>query len=86
VINDPLEIRCVICGGWVDKSLPYRDPATGRVNPGSPSLEHTVALIDGGGLLQNGALAHLGCNRKAGAHMSGRAKQAAALREPSRHF
>lgn len=86
VINDPLEVRCVICGGWVDKSLPYRD-AAGKVDPMSPSLEHTTPIVLGGAVLAGGRLAHLGCNRAQGASLRYRAEaDKAALRDRSRHF
>jgi hypothetical protein len=87
VLADPMETRCIICGGWVDKTIPYRDPFTGKVNLMSPSLEHTKALIEGGGLLQSGRMSHLGCNLKSGARLGHKARaEAARLRDPSMHF
>jgi hypothetical protein len=87
VLSDPFLTNCCICGGWVDKSLPYRDPVTGKVNPGSPSLEHLVPLCKGGGLFGPAGLSHLSCNQRGGARMSGNAsREAALLRDPARHF
>ena len=86
VINDPLETRCIICGGWVDKSRPYRD-AAGRVDPMSPSLEHTDPIVLGGAVLRSGRLAHLGCNRAQGASLRYQAEALKSeLRDPARHF
>lgn len=60
------ETHCCRCGELVDKSLPYRDPVTGKVNGRSKSFEHLTEL-DRGGDPYDGHLAHLDCNVTAGA-------------------
>lgn len=61
------ETHCCRCGELVDKSLPYRDPITGRVNRMSKSFEHLTELDRGTGDPYDGHLAHLACNSSAGA-------------------
>jgi hypothetical protein len=62
------ETHCRICGGEVDKTLPYRDPRTGKPNPLSKSVHH----LDPHPTRENVArrdrlrLAHLGCNSSFG--------------------
>lgn len=60
------ETICVICEKPVDKSLPYRDPVTGKVNRMSKSIEHGTEL-DADGHPYDGHLAHLRCNSIKGA-------------------
>lgn len=57
---------CAHCGQELDKSLPYRDPETGRVNLRYPSADHIVPISHGGSLLDpaNGQAVCLGCNRE----------------------
>lgn len=89
LLADPSQTRCVICGGWVDKSLPYRDPVTGKVDGRSASAEHVIPLSHGGPLLHGLSLSHLACNVSQGSHVR-RAKDTAnrvkALQAPDRHF
>ncbi|MDQ1205046.1 hypothetical protein [Microbacterium sp. BG28] len=62
------ETHCHICKQLVDKSLPYRDARTGKVNPQSKSVHHldphptkeTVAIRS------RLRLAHVGCNSSFG--------------------
>lgn len=77
------ERDCVICGEWVDKSLP-------GTHPDGPTLEHLVELDAGGEELdrKNCALAHLRCNSSRGAkylHQK-RAAEATAPRVTSRSW
>ena len=52
---------CHICSKPVDRHLPWPDPA-------SRSLDHVVALANGGAhTYDNVKLAHLGCNSRKGA-------------------
>lgn len=60
------ETHCRRCGRPVDMSLPYRDPATGKVNNMSKSFGHLDEL-DAGGHPYSGRLEHLHCNVVAGA-------------------
>ena len=60
------ETHCRRCGKAVDKTLPYKDPVTGKVNTKSKSYGHKVEL-DRGGNPYVGGLEHLGCNVAAGA-------------------
>ncbi len=60
------ETHCRKCGELVDKSLPYRDPVTGKVNRWSKSFGHSDEL-DAGGNPYVGNLEHLHCNTSAGA-------------------
>lgn len=60
------ETHCCRCGREVDKTLPYRDPVTGKVNIWSKSFEHLTEL-DAGGDPYDGHLAHLHCNTSLGA-------------------
>lgn len=60
------ETHCCRCGQWVDKSLPYKDPVTGKVNIWSKSFEHLIEL-DRGGDPYDGHLAHVHCNTSEGA-------------------
>lgn len=64
------EDRCVRCGRWMSTDVPYRD-AAGKVDPRSASVDHVVALAEGGALLDrsNVRLAHLGCNARAGGEL-----------------
>lgn len=60
---------CWICGHPVDKALPYKDPATGQVNPWSKSLDHVIPTVARPELAQaehNARLAHLRCNTSRG--------------------
>lgn len=59
------ETHCCICGKPVDKTLPYRDPVTGKVNTMAKSIEHPTEL-DAGGDPYVGHLAHLACNSSKG--------------------
>lgn len=70
------ETHCRKCGGLVDKTLPYRDPYTGKVNVWSKSLGH-VDELDAGGHPYRGHLEHLHCNSSAG-QAYGEAKRRAA--------
>lgn len=50
--------RCQLCGGAVDRTLPYP-------NPMSASLDHVLPIARGGGhTRKNAQLAHLGCNSR----------------------
>jgi len=69
------ETHCCRCGEPVDKTLPYRDPITGKVNRDSKSFEHLTELDTGAGDPYDGHLAHLRCNTSAGAKY-GNAKRA----------
>ncbi len=60
------ETHCCRCGQPVDKTLPYRDPVTGEVNPESKSFDHLTEL-DLESDPYDGHLAHLRCNASAGA-------------------
>ncbi|MBX3435948.1 MAG: hypothetical protein KF861_00435 [Planctomycetaceae bacterium] len=60
------ETHCRRCGNPVDKSLPYKDPTTGKVNAWSKSYGHKVEL-DRNGNPYVGGLEHLHCNVAAGA-------------------
>lgn len=60
------ETHCRKCGQLVDKTLPYRDPLTGKVNIWSKSYGHATEL-DAGGHPYVGHLEHLHCNTSAGA-------------------
>jgi len=35
---------CWLCGKDIDRTLPYRDPATGRVNQWSWTLDHVIPI------------------------------------------
>lgn len=61
-----VETHCRKCGKKVDKTLPYRDPRTGKVNTMSKSYGHAEEL-DAGGHPYQGHLEHLSCNSRAGA-------------------
>lgn len=61
------ETHCWRCGRWVDKTLPYRDPITGRVNTMSKSFGHVDELDIESTEPLNGHLEHLDCNVRAGA-------------------
>lgn len=69
------QTHCCLCGNEVDLTLPYRDPATGRVNKLSKSIEHPIELDRGGDPYAGVMLAHLGCNASKGASY-GNAKRA----------
>lgn len=62
------ETHCHICKGLVDKTLPYRDPRTGKVDPMAKSVHH----LDPHPTPENVArrdrlrLAHVGCNSSLG--------------------
>lgn len=62
------ETDCGICGNPVDKTLPYLDPATGRPDPKSKSVDEIVPVSLGGSPYErrNTRLAHLGCNQARG--------------------
>ena len=68
------ETHCVRCGQPVDLDLPYRDPATGKVNLWSKTIEHLDEL-DNESNPYDVHLAHLKCNVTDGA-LYGAAKQA----------
>lgn len=53
--------HCHLCGGWVDLSLPAKQPA-------SPEVDHIVPLANGGHPweLENLALSHRLCNARKG--------------------
>lgn len=68
------ETHCRKCGKKVDKTLPYRDPITGRVNIWSKTYGHATEL-DAHGHPYKGHLEHLHCNSSAGAAY-GNAKRA----------
>lgn len=61
---------CCLCKQAVDKTIPYRDPNTGRVNIWSKTVHHLDPLATGGDLLNRERLrlAHLHCNSSAGAN------------------
>lgn len=65
------ETHCRKCGRPVDKTLPYRDPITGRVNIWSKTFGHSEEL-DAGGHPYRGNLEHLHCNSSAGARYGNR--------------
>lgn len=60
------ETHCRRCGRLVDKTLPYRDPFTGKVNRWYATVGHQHEL-DAGGHPYQGGLEHLRCNSSAGA-------------------
>lgn len=62
------ETHCCLCGREVDKTLPYLNPATGKPDPWSKSIEHPDIERDP----YDVHLAHLGCNTRAGASQGGR--------------
>lgn len=54
---------CAICGGYVDKSLPFPHPM-------SASIDHIIPVTKGGrSTLNNLQLAHLGCNKAKGTNI-----------------
>jgi|SRR5215213_10813455 len=57
------ETHCFLCGEWVDKTIPYRNP-DGTINLMSPTTDHDEAVTLGGSLLarDNQHLTHLGGN------------------------
>lgn len=61
---------CCRCGQFIDYTLPYLDPYTGKPDPRSKSVDHfPFPLIQRPDLaeeLTNLAAAHLGCNWDAG--------------------
>ena len=75
------ETDCRRCGEEVDKTLPYRDPDTGRVNNMSASVGHRTEL-DAHGNPYDGGLEHLSCNSSAGAKY--RNEKHSKSREPRR--
>lgn len=56
------ETHCVRCGQYVDQGQPPRTPK-------APSVDHIIAIDQGGARLSRGnvALAHFGCNARHGA-------------------
>lgn len=52
------ETHCCICGQWVDKDLPHRDPYTGKINRMSKTIEHPNIEADP----YDVHLAHWSCN------------------------
>lgn len=60
------ETHCRRCGKVVDKTLPYKNPVTGKVNRMSKSFGH-IDELDAGGHPYHGRLEHLHCNSSAGA-------------------
>ena len=78
-----IETHCRKCGREVDKSLPYKDPQTGRVNRWAKSFGHATEL-DAGGHPYRGHLEHVHCNSSAGATYGNkkRAKQKAHASQP----
>ena len=60
------ETHCWICGEYVDQSIPYKDPVTGKVNVWSKTFDHTTEL-DRGGHAYAGHLSHWRCNSSKGA-------------------
>lgn len=71
------ETHCRKCGKPVDKSLPYRDPITRKVNTMSKSYGHATEL-DARGHPYQGHLEHLHCNVSAGAVYGNRKRGRAA--------
>lgn len=66
--------HCWLCHQIVDKTLPYRDPATGRINRASKSVDHVIPLLLRPDLAldkANARLAHLRCNTSRGAGRKG---------------
>lgn len=71
------ETHCRRCGREVDKTLPHRDPITGRVNIWSKTFGHADEL-DAGGNPYIGHLEHLHCNSSAGGAYGARKRAAQA--------
>lgn len=73
------ESVCWICGGWIDKKLPAKHPA-------SFSVDHVVPLFLNGHPTARGNLraAHFGCNVTRGNRMRGEARRARSLRTSRR--
>lgn len=67
------ETHCARCHKPVDKTIPHRDPATGKVNKWSKSFGH-VSELAGGSNPYDGHLEHWWCNVSAGGKY-GRSKQ-----------
>jgi len=63
------ESICWLCHQPIDRTLPHRNPATGRINPRSWSLDHVVPIDSEPQLAlvrANCRAAHLGCNSARG--------------------
>lgn len=63
--------HCVLCGKWIDVTLPMKDPITKEFNKLAVEIDHIVPLARGGRPYdqENLQLSHAGCNRKKGARM-----------------
>ena len=75
------EDTCWLCGKHIDRTIPYRNPITGRVNPQSWSLDHVIPITVAPMLAlirSNVRAAHLSCN-------SGRGNRAAKPAPPALH-
>lgn len=64
-------LPCYRCGGRIDYALPYKDPATGKVNRAAATADHIARVVFGGladeGNPANLAPAHQRCNSSDGA-------------------
>ena len=77
VYADPCETHCVRCGRPVDKGLVFGPYLAQHLRPLARSVDHIIAMHDGGARLSrdNVAIAHYGCNARHGARV-GNAKRA----------
>lgn len=61
------ETHCFKCGEYVDQTIPYRDPVTGKVNIWARHFGHTDELDRPYTNPLDGHLEHAHCNTSAGA-------------------
>jgi 5-methylcytosine-specific restriction endonuclease McrA len=56
---------CQICGHPIDPAVTYRDPETGKCNPGYLHIDHIYPLSKGGDhTYANAQASHAVCNKR----------------------